>query len=352
MGILRVGLCTGPRAVTTPLVAQRLLGADILVFPEMVDSGYAALKAGASPHRLGDDLLSGFASASHTLAPYCIAGSVYLRQPPPLTSNTSLVYCRGRLIHRYDKIHLFRPSGDHRYFRPGSHIGTFRVTLPGARITCGVIICYDLRFPELVRAMARRGLEVLFVPARWPAVRDDAWRTLLKALTCVAQPAPKMTGKARTTSRPSKRVIESPSGTRCMSMWGIIRAMIGAVQAQDYPAAVWALGQRTRDATAADVHRLFDAGTIVRTHVLRPTLHFALAADVRWLLALTAPRLRTASAPPTKPGTDPEPARSGEPEALPPPPGAAPLDRIVPAKNWRSAWHGGARKIVREEHRV
>ena len=181
MGILRVGLCTGPRAVTTPLVAQRLLGADILVFPEMVDSGYAALKAGASPHRLGDDLLSGFASASHTLAPYCIAGSVYLRQPPPLTSNTSLVYCRGRLIHRYDKIHLFRPSGDHRYFRPGTHIGTFRVTLPGARITCGVIICYDLRFPELVRAMARRGLEVLCVPARWPAVRDDAWRTLLKA---------------------------------------------------------------------------------------------------------------------------------------------------------------------------
>jgi predicted amidohydrolase len=168
-------------AVTAPLVAQRLEGADILVFPEMVDSGYAALKAGASPHRLGDDLLSGFASASQTLAPYCIAGSVYLRQGPPRTSNTSLVYFRGRCIHRYDKIHLFRPAGDHRYFRPGTRIGTFRVTLPGARIRCGVIICYDLRFPELVRAMARGGLDVLFVPARWPAVRDDAWRTLLKA---------------------------------------------------------------------------------------------------------------------------------------------------------------------------
>jgi predicted amidohydrolase len=91
------------------------------------------------------------------------------------------VYCRGRLIHRYDKIHLFRPSGDHRYFRPGTQIRTFRVTLPGVRISCGVIICYDLRFPELVRAMARGGLDVLFVPARWPSVRDDAWRTLLKA---------------------------------------------------------------------------------------------------------------------------------------------------------------------------
>jgi hypothetical protein len=71
---------------------------------------------------------------------------------------------------------------------------------------------------------------------------------------------------------------------------------LGAVQAQDYPAAVWALGQRARDATAADVHRLFDAGAIVRTHVLRPTWHFVLPADIRWLLALTAPRLRNSIA--------------------------------------------------------
>jgi hypothetical protein len=67
---------------------------------------------------------------------------------------------------------------------------------------------------------------------------------------------------------------------------------LGAVQAQDYPAAVWAVGQRTRGATAADVHRLFDEGAIVRTHVLRPTWHLVLPGDLRWLLALTAPRLR------------------------------------------------------------
>jgi hypothetical protein len=67
---------------------------------------------------------------------------------------------------------------------------------------------------------------------------------------------------------------------------------LAAVQAQDYPAAVWAIGQRTEGATATDVHRLFDAGAIVRTHVLRPTWHFALPGDIRWLLDLTAPRLR------------------------------------------------------------
>ena len=64
MGLLRIRLCTGPGTVTTMLVAKRLEGADMLVFPELVDGGYAALRAGASPHRPGDQFLSSFASAS------------------------------------------------------------------------------------------------------------------------------------------------------------------------------------------------------------------------------------------------------------------------------------------------
>lgn len=67
---------------------------------------------------------------------------------------------------------------------------------------------------------------------------------------------------------------------------------LGAVQSQDYPAATWAIGQRTRGAIASTVDRLFDDGAILRTHVLRPTWHFVLPGDIRWLLALTAPRIR------------------------------------------------------------
>lgn len=181
MATVRVGLCLDQDAPESGPARRRLAGSDFLVFPEMVDSGYAALRDGAAPHRPGDLLLRRFAGLSRTLAPCCIGGSVYLRYPPPSTSNTSLVFTRGRLAFRYDKIHLFRPVGDHRYFRPGKRIGTFTVRVPAGRIRCGVVICYDLRFPELVRTMALRGLDILFVPARWPAVRDDAWRTLLKA---------------------------------------------------------------------------------------------------------------------------------------------------------------------------
>ncbi len=69
-------------------------------------------------------------------------------------------------------------------------------------------------------------------------------------------------------------------------------ARLGAVQAQDYPAALWALGLRTQNATEASVEQACTAGTILRTHVMRPTWHFVRPADIRWLLALTAPRVK------------------------------------------------------------
>ena len=74
-------------------------------------------------------------------------------------------------------------------------------------------------------------------------------------------------------------------------------ARLGAVQAQEYPSARWALALRMRDgATAASIDRAVDDGRIIRTHVLRPTWHFVVAGDLRWMLALTAPRVRQALA--------------------------------------------------------
>ena len=65
-----------------------------------------------------------------------------------------------------------------------------------------------------------------------------------------------------------------------------------AVQSQDYGGATWAIAQRTVGSTQAEIDELVDAGVILRTHVLRPTWHFVLADDVRWLLDLTGPRIR------------------------------------------------------------
>ena len=71
---------------------------------------------------------------------------------------------------------------------------------------------------------------------------------------------------------------------------------LGAVQSQDYAAAKWAHRAANRGATEADFDRLA-TGSILRTHVLRPTWHFVRPADIRWLLALTAPRVRAIARP-------------------------------------------------------
>ena len=64
-----------------------------------------------------------------------------------------------------------------------------------------------------------------------------------------------------------------------------------AVQSQDYPAAKWAVAQRTGSATEFEMDQLYDEGAILRTHVMRPTWHFVLPDDIRWLADLTGPRV-------------------------------------------------------------
>lgn len=74
-------------------------------------------------------------------------------------------------------------------------------------------------------------------------------------------------------------------------------AGLGAVQAQDYIGATWALGVRLREGPATLVEEAFTRGAILRTHVLRPTWHFVTPADIRWMLDLTAPRVHQLNRP-------------------------------------------------------
>jgi hypothetical protein len=71
---------------------------------------------------------------------------------------------------------------------------------------------------------------------------------------------------------------------------------LGAVQSQDFASAKWAVGLRLQTATDTSIEQAFNAGQILRTHVLRPTWHFVAPADIRWLLALSASRVHALNA--------------------------------------------------------
>ena len=85
------------------------------------------------------------------------------------------------------------------------------------------------------------------------------------------------------------------SQTTCTRPSQIVERL-GAVQAQDYAGAKWALAQRLEHATESVIEKAFTEGKILRTHVMRPTWHFVVPADIRWLLMLTAPRVHATSA--------------------------------------------------------
>ncbi len=164
--------------------AERLLAEamrakpDIIVLPETFNVGFfpqenlAALadKEGAQTKAL----LGGFAGRHGV---NIVGGSVATLKQGAVY-NTSYIFDRtGACVAEYDKIHGFSPAGEQRYFKGGDK--TVQFVLDGVR--CSVIICYDVRFLELVRTIALQGTELLFVPAQWPLARKLHWEILNKA---------------------------------------------------------------------------------------------------------------------------------------------------------------------------
>jgi hypothetical protein len=82
------------------------------------------------------------------------------------------------------------------------------------------------------------------------------------------------------------------TGTRTGRTAADVVRWLGAVQAQDYGAAKWAVAQRAGKLTNAELEGALTDGSILRTHVLRPTWHFVVPEDIRWMLRLTAPRVK------------------------------------------------------------
>ena len=95
---------------------------------------------------------------------------------------------------------------------------------------------------------------------------------------------------------PSYRLHNQRLSTTTFKTPDAVVGWLGAVQAQDYAGAKWALAQRMTDTTDAALDRAFADGSILRTHLLRPTWHFVTPTDIRWLLQLTGPRVQAGNA--------------------------------------------------------
>ncbi len=154
---------------------------DLLILPELCDGGYERLHAEGTKSANAEERqgLCAALSAQRNMA--IVAGSMALPGDDGKLYNRSVVWSHGELIAQFDKVHLFKPLGDDQFFAPGTPRSVVDMSTSAGRIRLGVMICYDLRFPELARSWFKNGIDLITVPARWPRVRDDLWKTLLKA---------------------------------------------------------------------------------------------------------------------------------------------------------------------------
>jgi hypothetical protein len=88
------------------------------------------------------------------------------------------------------------------------------------------------------------------------------------------------------------RMVNQQIGSSAFSSPARLVQYMGAIQAQDFPMARWGVGARLKEPDEAGVSDTFDKGEILRTHLLRPTWHLVHREDIRWMLDLTAPRIR------------------------------------------------------------
>jgi len=154
-------------------------GAELIVFPEMTDTGYSmpVIQKHADHWKTG--FVAGLQQIANELSTAIISG-VSERDGSSIYNSQLLVDAKGDIVAKYRKTHLYAvaPVEEQTCFAPGNEFTTF--SLGG--IQFGFSICYDLRFPEMYRKLVtEQNVGALLISSAWPFPRDEHFRVLAQA---------------------------------------------------------------------------------------------------------------------------------------------------------------------------
>jgi predicted amidohydrolase len=165
-------------------------GHDLVVLPELWPAGGFDYRAWEERAETVDGFVARELAAAAKDAGVTLHGGSIVEQGPPEAPgdhgrwNTSLIFSpTGELVATYRKIHRFGfGQGEPKLMDPGEQVVVVDVPVAdGDPVRVGISTCYDLRFPELYRALLDRGAEVFVVPAAWPMPRIEHWTLLGRA---------------------------------------------------------------------------------------------------------------------------------------------------------------------------
>lgn len=182
IALIQMNVVQGAKQQNQNQVAQMIAeaaenGAEAVVLPEMWKSGYDFDNLTEHAETVDGSTALFLAEQAKLHDIYLIGGS-FTQQAKGNVYNTSLTYApNGKLINQYSKLHLIGLMREDKYLSAGEHYRAFSLD----DTLASVIICYDLRFPELIRTYAVEGASILFVPAQWPVQREEHWLALLRA---------------------------------------------------------------------------------------------------------------------------------------------------------------------------
>jgi deaminated glutathione amidase len=201
-------------------------GADLAVFPEATQARFGSdLRAVAES--LDGPFGSGLAEAARATGVALVAG-VFEPAPDGRVYNTAVAYdAAGAQVAAYRKIHLFDALGEREsaVVAPGAQ--PVIADLCGVRV--GIMTCYDLRFPELARALAVRGAELIVIPAAWAAglFKEEHWVTLVRARAIENTVWVAAAGQVPDHSAPPTRAPTGIGRSMMVDPMGTVRADLG-----------------------------------------------------------------------------------------------------------------------------
>jgi omega-amidase len=187
-----------------------LSGADLICFPEQFATGWDP-----ESDKYLEDIHGRIISELRDYArdnSIGILGS-FREKSLPLPKNTAVAIGKdGRILATYAKTHLFSPGNETNAFQPGTDLGIFSI----GTLVCGIAICYDLRFPDLFRIYAEKGIQAVMVPAAWPSKRIQHWELFITARAAENQmyiAGINTTGKTPVDTYPGASMTADPQGT-------------------------------------------------------------------------------------------------------------------------------------------
>jgi len=150
---------------------------DLIVLPELWSTGYALAELDSLASADGEEEAEFLGTLARKYGIWFAGGSVAAKTRQGITNRAQIIDRDGSLVAIYDKAHLVPMLDEDKYLAAGNS----RCIHTIEDITFGLVICYDLRFGELLRKLVLDGAQALIISAEWPLIRLSHWQALLKA---------------------------------------------------------------------------------------------------------------------------------------------------------------------------